>query len=398
MRIHLKCQEETERGNQETQVVTPEINDSSQAQVEAEVAPEAVDEALVNAAAARKDIMEEQGSPHVTPNNPLGNDSDLKKVIHSLFSPDNDNNMSGIIAQEVVKALVKKQKQTKDHSYEVTSCFLETQNEFVCSACVEFSRHPSFPSHKKHLNSGNLGIYRKAALTHQKSMKEHVNSSVHRICTGLKRAEEKRREATKLDSQRACEIMVVNVIFSLKELGGGASLFRRLMNKDCLNPQLVCPSKNDGVQWFFRLRDIVYKNLEACIHQIANEAHTISISLDKVTIASRSYTVLTTFLFYHGQIYEFLNELFIMDLGKRKLNFSILGIREEMQGCESCISNLSTKPFIDCLLLSGGFDSEGTARLVVASLKKTLGMTEEDLQYIVAFIEFSLSYLRGPVD
>ena len=51
-----------------------------------------------------------------------------------------------------------------------------------------------------------------------------------------------------------------------------------------------------------------------------------------------------------------------------------------MQGCESCISNLSTKPFIDCLLLSGGFDSEGTARLVVASLKKTLGMTEEDLQ------------------
>ena len=51
-----------------------------------------------------------------------------------------------------------------------------------------------------------------------------------------------------------------------------------------------------------------------------------------------------------------------------------------MQGCESCISNLSTKHFIDCLLLSGDFDSEGTARLVVASLKKTLGMTEEDLQ------------------
>jgi len=51
-----------------------------------------------------------------------------------------------------------------------------------------------------------------------------------------------------------------------------------------------------------------------------------------------------------------------------------------MQGCESCISNLSTKPFINCLLLPGGFDSEGTARLVVASLKKTLGMTEEDLQ------------------
>ena len=104
-------------------------------------------------------------------------------------------------------------------------------------------------------------------------MKEHVNSSVHRICIGLKRAEEKRREATKLDSQRACEIMVVNVIFSLKELGGGASLFRRLMNKDSLNPQLVCPSKNDGVQWYFSLRDIVYKKLEACIHQIANEAH-----------------------------------------------------------------------------------------------------------------------------
>ena len=128
---------------------------------------------------------------------------------------------------------------------------------------------------------------------------------------------------SKFDSQRACELMVVNVIFSLKELGGGASLFRRLMNKDSLNPQLVCPSKNDWVQWFFRLRDIVYKNLEACIHQIANEAHAISISLDKVTIASRSYTVLTTFLFYHGQIYEFLNELFIMDLGKRKLKFSI---------------------------------------------------------------------------
>ena len=125
------------------------INDSSQAQVEAEVAPEAVDEALVNAAAVREDIMEEQGSPPVTPNNPLGNDSDLKKVIHSLFSPDNDNNMSGIIAQEVVKALDKKQKQTKDHSYEVTSCFLETQNEFVCSACDEFSRHPSLPGNSE---------------------------------------------------------------------------------------------------------------------------------------------------------------------------------------------------------------------------------------------------------
>ena len=37
VRIHPKCQEETERGNQETQVVKPEINDSSQAQAEAEV-------------------------------------------------------------------------------------------------------------------------------------------------------------------------------------------------------------------------------------------------------------------------------------------------------------------------------------------------------------------------
>ena len=92
--------------------MTPEINDSSQAEVEAEVAPEAVDEALDNAAAVREDIMEEQGSPPVTPNNPLCNDSDLKKVIHSLFSPDNDNNLSGIIAQEVVKAL--DMKQTKD--------------------------------------------------------------------------------------------------------------------------------------------------------------------------------------------------------------------------------------------------------------------------------------------
>ena len=63
--------------------------------------------------------------------------------------------------------------------------------------------------------------------------------------------------------------------------------------------------------------------------------------MDKVTVQSRSFTVLLTYFFYEGKIYCLLN--------------SLLKMGEE------------------------DYDSEGTARMIISEMSKTLGLTRTQL-------------------
>jgi hypothetical protein len=107
---------------------------------------------------------------------------------------------------------------------------------------------------------------------------------------------------------KASEKIVENAVFCLKQSHSGKD-FIRLNDKDQMNCPDSFPTKNDGMQSFFEIRNIVFEELSDIARNRLRLIKNASFSLDKVTIKSIPYTVLVTYYFWEGEIHIFLNSI-----------------------------------------------------------------------------------------
>ena len=75
-----------------------------------------------------------------------------------------------------------------------------------------------------------------------------------------------------------------------------AHTYRKLESKDTLIDQDF-PTKNDGIQNFFEIREIVYDRLLSTVSEKLKTVKSASFSLDKVMVRLIPYTVLVTYFF-----------------------------------------------------------------------------------------------------
>ena len=115
-------------------------------------------------------------------------------------------------------------------------------------------------------------------------------------------------------------MVVMNCLFALKEPGGGSNLYLKLCDKDDLNEDLKfnTATQNDSKQMFFKVRKEAVNLLRLKIHEFMRNKTSLCVSLDKVTLHGRSYTVIISFVFHQGRLVYFLNEMFVMSSGKQK--------------------------------------------------------------------------------
>lgn len=115
-------------------------------------------------------------------------------------------------------------------------------------------------------------------------------------------------EADKDRDVKASEKIVENAVFCIKQSQSGKD-FIRLNDKDQLNSAELFPTKNDGMQSFFEIRNIVYEELSDIARNRLKCIKNASFSLDKVTVKGIPYTVLVTYYFWKGEIHIFLNSI-----------------------------------------------------------------------------------------
>lgn len=175
-----------------------------------------------------------------------------------------------------------------------------------------------------------------------KQRKNHTNSPLHKWCTNHFAKIKKEEEATKDREVKASEKIVENAVFCLKQSQSGKD-FIRLNDKDQLNSNSF-PTKNDGMQSFFEIRNIVYEELSEIARNRLKCLKNASFSLDKVTIKSIPYTVLVTYYFWEGEIHIFLNSI------------------HQMKSSE--------------------YSAESTAEMIGRDMMTSLGMTREEIRTV----------------
>ena len=154
----------------------------------------------------------------------------------------------------------------------------------------------------------------------------------------------RKEESAKMEerNKKACEMVVTNGCYVLKEPTGSARDFIKLNDKDDLNTDLDCAEKNDGAEIYFELRKMAFEKLTENIKTMIRDCETLGATLDKVTIGGTSYTVIVTHFFWQGSLRTVLNELYVMT--------------------------------------SRDGDGMGVAEMLCLSLMKTLGLTKEELR------------------
>lgn len=90
--------------------------------------------------------------------------------------------------------------------------------------------------------------------------------------------------------------------------GGSATDYAKLNSKDEITDENF-PTKNDGKETFFELREIIFEQLTDTIKEHFKTVKNASFSLDKVTVRNISYTVLVTYFFHDGKLRAVLNSI-----------------------------------------------------------------------------------------
>ena len=113
-------------------------------------------------------------------------------------------------------------------------------------------------------------------------------------------------------------------------------------------------TKGDSKSEFFRLRTVIFDILSQKTKHFFQDISDISVTLDKVTVQRKSFTVIMTYFFHGGKIHIILNKL-----------------------CE-----LSTEEY----------DSKGTAAMVINALCETLGVTKSKLSRLLKHLVYDGVY------
>ena len=221
----------------------------------------------------------------------------------------------------------------------------------VCKVCSSYKDQPNLPNEALRAKRGNIGmVARNREESNRKikdsevkrRMKEHEEGNFHLWCL-RKSDEEKESSKTFEEENTEAGMLVIKAYLKTAAEGGSSADFLRLVNFTHLIPDILKSQKNNSQQAFFELRDDCFELVTERVQNKfrGDQVTELSATLDKVTVQSRSFTVLLTFFFSGGKIFCLLN--------------SLLKMKQE------------------------DYDSAGTARMIVKNMRETLGLTRTQL-------------------
>ena len=180
---------------------------------------------------------------------------------------------------------------TEDDSY-----FKENDDGIYCEPCVSHSMSPHTPLNLRKFSKGGYGHFLKPdtdnAQTNYKRKKnraDHVKNPLHIWCVQRAKEEKEDEELETIKNRVASEIIIKNVLCSLSS-SGGAEEYMRECNKDQTNLADKYPTKNDGKQMYFELRDLIVDKTNKDIQESFKKVKSASFTLDKVTVSHIPYT------------------------------------------------------------------------------------------------------------
>lgn len=273
-------------------------------------------------------------------------------VLKELINSEELEEFSNILSEKIANNLKNLDKQC-DQSKDKSGTWLESERNHICQPCFKFSKSESVPQSLRKYNGKDLGMISKQQ--DQKhinsSKKSHELNELHIWCCLQYEKSLFQTIEMKEKSDIAGKMIVRNAIFCLTK-GFSAQDFVDLNVKDSLNMDLKekVATKNDSKAQFFFLRDIIYDKVSSKLKSLMQSLFSqkklwITVTLDKVTVNRKSYTVVATYFFYEGAIYCFLNQL----------------------------APLSTKDY----------DGKGTARMLIDCLTDSLGLSRLQLAEVL---------------
>ena len=242
-------------------------------------------------------------------------DKFLEKICQGVIKavdrkiPDMAKQIADCLNQPPVAENIKERKEIKIDEY-----FEAIDLDYVaCKVCTKFCKEAPLKV-RSHLR-GNYGIFLKhttsdSALNKErrKRLHEHVRGELHTWCESRNCQAIIEEQILKDKNIRAAQIIVSSAVQSLLELDGSLH-FVRLNNmlETLLASQY--PTKNDGREHFFSIRDIVFNKFSETLKDKLKSVENACFTLDKVTVRRQPFTVLMTYFFFEGKIHVLLNSV-----------------------------------------------------------------------------------------
>ena len=252
---------------------------------------------------------------------------------------------------EILETKAEKKRKKDTEEKRISENWTTGETTLVCRPCLLYNRNPEVPAHFKVGVRGASGTVQRftqaGALRNLSAVKEkckrHELSNLHIWCEARAKREEGRKTRFEERNTQAGMQVVRTAIKTIKR-GQGAADFLADLDFQSLSPGAVFAVKNNSKGMFFDLRESIF---EVVCQKMRDFFHSniknIAVSLDKVTIHHTSYTIITTYFFWEGKLHIVANELRVLTLND--------------------------------------YDSEGTAKMVVASLCSTLGYSRTGLAH-----------------
>ena len=185
----------------------------------------------------------------------------------------------------------------------------------------------------KNYKRGKFGFISKSSNRLEESKLTHQKNVLHKWCFQQTNQKKQRKLAKKENDEKAATLIVTNVVYCVKNSHSSAE-FIKLCDKDQLIPDINCATKNDGRMMFFEIKDMIFEELSEKVIEVIKKCSDIAVTLDKVTLGSKSYTVILTYYFFEGTIHCLLNKLYIMSSGEcygdTTADFLVLSLMETL--------------------------------------------------------------------
>ena len=252
---------------------------------------------------------------------PLSIQSDkdtLKEAIREVFEE------PGLVEEFATKIDIAQEarKRANEESVQDMKCFERREDgSWCCVICIEFMNHPEVPSACRSNKRGNFGFFQKMnEAERKKKFARHRANPLHIWCSGVASSVRLLEKRDQDRNDQASQIIVRTVIKNILD-GGGAAGFVR----DCNLLQLTLdgldfkyPTKNDGRQNFFVLRDMLFEEMQSRNQQFFSDVKRVFITLDKVTLEGKSFTPICAYFFHEGVLRNILIANYVMSSGNFK--------------------------------------------------------------------------------
>jgi hypothetical protein len=262
------------------------------------------------------------------------------------------------LAGEIAKKLVVINKSKETEKKEINPTWIAGDLYFHCRPCEKYKDSLKVPFSLQKFRRGDFSlVMRNQSKSHMRqAMTRHESNDLHIYCVVQEKEDEKGRQDVEALEKHCGEQVIRNVLHCIKH-GQSAEDLVALNNLNHLNSKNPAAVKNNSRQIFFVVREECFELLSEMTKDFFGPdggVDNICVSLDKVTSNHASYTVLVTYFFFNGRLLVILNELALLD--------------------------------------EDSYCSAGTARAIVASLRKTLGVTRNRLAKILRHFSYDGVY------